>query len=160
MPSTKAPYTRKDNFWSKKRVENKMTIVEIADLIGENEKTVSCYFSGFLMPHDTSIKSLCELFSVDFETGKLEFQHAHTRYKAEHKATIKYTARKKKPGEINNIEDVFLNLYGVVSCSEFIDIYNTAVGRAREDIDLMGILYGKVDYKTFSKIIKMVKGEN
>lgn len=160
MPSTKAPYTMKDNFWSKKRVENKMTITEVAELIGESDKTVSAYFTGFLMPHDIAIKNLCELFSVDFETGKLEFQHAHKRYKAEHQRTLKYTARKKKPGEINNIEDVFLNLYGVVSCSEFIDIYNTAVGRAGEGIDLMGILYGKVDYKTFSKIIKMVKGEN
>lgn len=160
MPSTKSPYTMKDNFWSRKRVENKMTIAEIAELIGESDKTVSAYFTGFLMPHDNSIENLCELFSVDFATGKLEFQHAHRSYKAEHQRTLKYTARKKKPGEINNIEDVFLTLYGVVSCSEFIDIYNTAVGRAGEDIDLMGILYGKVDYKTFSKIIKMVKGEN
>lgn len=155
----KSPYARKDNFWSKKRVESGMTIKEVAEYLGESEKTVASYFSGFLMPHNASVKRICEMFDVDVSKGRLEFENAHTKYKAEHAPTLKYTARKKKPGEINNIEDVFLNLYGVVSCSEFIDIYNTTIGRASEDIDLMGILYGKVDYKTFSKILKLVKGD-
>lgn len=154
----KSPFARKDNFWSKTRVESKMTIREVAEYLGENEKTVACYFSGFMIPHDSSIKRICDLFDVEFSKGKLEFENAHSRYRSEHAPKLKYSARKKKPGEINNVEDVFLNLYGVVSCSEFIDIYNAATGRAEEDIDLMAILYGKVDYKTFSKIITMIKG--
>lgn len=154
----KSAFARKDNFWSKVRVENNVTIKEVATAIGQNEKIVAGYFSGYLMPHDAQIKGICELFDVSFSKGKLEFENAHSKYKSEHGAKLKYSAKKKKPGEINNVEDVFLNLYGVVSCSEFIDIYNAATGRAEEDIDLMAILYGKVDYKTFSKIITMIKG--
>lgn len=154
----KSPYARKDNFWSKTRVENKLTIAEVATAIGESEKIVASYFSGFLMPHDITVRRICDLFDVEFSKGKLEFENAHSKYKAEHKPTLKYSARKKKPGEINNVEDIFLNLYGLVSCSEFIDIYNAATGRADEEVDLMAILYGKVDYKTFSKIISMIKG--
>lgn len=154
----KSAYARKDNFWSKTRVENNVTLKEVAVAIGQNEKIVASYFSGFLMPHDAQIKGICDLFDVPFSKGKLEFENAHSKYKAEHGAKLKYSAKKKKPGEINNVEDIFLNLYGLVSCSEFIDIYNAATGRAEEDIDLMAILYGKVDYKTFSKIINMIKG--
>lgn len=154
----KSAFTKKDNFWSKTRVENNLIIKDVATAIGEDEKLVASYFSGFLMPHDASIKRICDLFDITFSKGKLEFENAHSKYKAEHGAKLKYSAKKKKPGEINNVEDVFLNLYGVVSCSEFIDIYNAVTGRAEEDIDLMGILYGKVDYKTFSKIITMIKG--
>lgn len=155
---SKAPYARKDNFWSKKRVDNKLTVAEVASAIGENDKTVSAYFTGLLMPHDATVRRMCDLFDIEFSKGKLEFENAHSKYKAEHSPSLKFSARQKKPGEINNIEDVFLTLYGLVSCAEFIDIYNTAIGRADEGIDLMAILYGKVDYKTFSKIITMVKG--
>ena len=155
--ATKSAFARKDNFWSKLRVKNNVTVREVATMLGANEKTVSGYFTGFLMPDDTTIKRICELFDVDFSNGKLEFQHAHTRYKAEHKPTLKYSAKKKKIGEINNIEDIFLTLYGVVSCAEFIDIYNTAIGKKSDNIDIMGILYGKVDYKTFNKIITMLR---
>ena len=156
---SKAPYARKDNFWSKTRVESKLTIKEVAQVLGEDEKRVALYFSGQVMPHEASIRRMCDLFDVDFSYGKLEFENAHSKYKSEHHIPVKYSAKKKKPGEINNVEDVLTSLYGVVSCSEFIDIYNVATGRAGEDIDVMAILYGKIDdYKTFSKITHMITG--
>ena len=156
-----SPYARKDTFWNKVRVEKNLTTKEIGEIIGQNDKTVSAYFTGLLMPKDYTVKALCDLFDVDYTTGHLEFQHAHQKYRAEHNPKLKYSSRDKKntpkPKIINSAEDVLESVYGVLTCKEFLDIYSVIIGNGG-DIDAMRILYRKVDYDVYNKINKIIGG--
>ena len=154
-------YAKKDNFWSKQRVEKGMTLREIAELLGSDEKRVGAYFSGFIMPSKQTIKELCDLFGVDFKKGDLEFQHAHRQWKAEHGKKVSYSASPRRKKDIENAEDVLESLYGNLSCKEFLDIYNAMIGNADDTVNPLAILYHKVDdYETYRKIIKIIKGED
>lgn len=152
-------YAKKDTFWNKQRVDKGLTTKEIGEITGINAKNISAYFTGFLMPDEQTIRTICELFDVDYHTGNLEFQHAHRQYKAENNTTVKYSAKKKRNGQIDTVEDVLECLYGVLSCQEFIDIYNAITGTADDTVNPLAILYHKVDdYETFYKIVKIIKG--
>ena len=159
----RSPYTRKDTFWSKQRIEKRMTIKEIADTIGLPEKKVGGYFTGMLMPSEQTIRDLCELFDVDYHTGNLEFQHAHRNWRAEHGATLKYTSKRGRKKSISSAEDILETLYGTLSCHEFIDIYNVIRGEASAKVNPMKILYQKVDFDTYTAITDLIsntkKGE-
>ena len=152
----KSPYARKDTFWSKQRVEKRMTIKEIAETIGLPEKQVGAYFTGMLMPKEQTIRDLCELFDVDYHTGNLEFQHAHRNWRAEHGAPLKYSAKRGRKKSITSAEDILETLYQVLSCSEFIDIYNVIRGSASANVNPMRILYNKVDYDTYTAITEIL----
>ena len=154
-------HTFKDNFWSKLRVERNLTTKEIADYLGEGEKKTSAYFTGFLLPDDNTIRQLCDLFDVDFNTGNLEFQHAHRQYVAEHKRTLKSSAKTttKQNKAINTVDDVIESLYGNLSCKEFIDIYELVKGNGSSDIDPRRIIYNKVDYDTYNRINDIMSKE-
>ena len=89
---TKAPHTFKDNFWSKQRVEKGMTIREIAEFLGKGDTQVGMYFSGQQMPGEYVIRTLCELFDVEYNKGELEFQHAHRAWKADHERVLVHSA--------------------------------------------------------------------
>lgn len=157
MSRKKAPHTFKDNFWSTERVKKGLSIKEIAELIGRGESQTGMFFSGQAMPSDTVIKELCDLFSIPFNDGQLAFQHAHRNWKAEHEnKTLKTSAKKRKTHTISTVEDVLESLYSVLSCSEFLVIYNAICGNADKTIDPFAILYNKVDYKTFNKIKEIV----
>ena len=150
---TKA-HTFKDNFWSKLRVERNLTVKEVAEYLGENEKKTSAYFTGFILPNDNAIRQLCDLFDVDYGAGNLEFQHAHRQYVAEHKRTLKSSAKAtgKKNKTINTVDDVIESLYGNLSCKEFIAIYDLIKGNESSDVDPRRIIYNKVDYDTYNRI--------
>lgn len=155
-------YAKKDTFWNKQRVEKGLTLKEISELVGEKEKTVSAYFTGFLMPSDSTIKTLCDLFDVDFHTGNLEFQHAHKQYKAEHDLSLKYssTQKSKKKNITPNItsdEDILDALYGVLPRKEFLDIYKALYIAVDDSVDYRRILYNAVDYDTYCKINKVIE---
>lgn len=153
-------YAKKDTFWNKQRVDKGLTTKEISEITGINEKNISAYFTGFLMPNEQTIRILCDLFDVDFRTGNLEFQHAHRQYKGEHNITAKYSSKKKKSGQIDTVEDVLERLYGTLSCSEFIAIYCVLTGTADETINPLKILYHKIDdYETYEKITQIIKGK-
>lgn len=162
---SKSAFARKDTFWNKLRVEKGLTTKEISELINEDDKKVSAYFTGFLLPNDQIIKELCELFDVDYNTGNLEFQHAHRQYRAEHNCTLKYSSKsekahlgKKHKRQLNTVEDILESLYTVLSCSEFLGIYNALTGSADESIDPFAIIYNKVDYDTYKKIEAIING--
>lgn len=156
----KSAYARKDTFWNKQRVEKGLTAKDIGELTGISEKTISAYFTGFLMPDEQAIRTICDLFEVDFKTGSLEFQHAHRQYKAEHNAPLKYSAKRKRNGQIDTVEDVLERLYGTLSCSEFIAIYCVLTGTADETVNPLKILYHKIeDYETYEKITQIIKGK-
>lgn len=160
----KSAFARKDTFWNKLRVEKGLTTKEIGELINEDGKKISAYFTGFLMPEENVIRELCDLFDIDYHTGNLEFQHAHRQYKAEHHCTLKYSSRpvkvhlgKKHKRQLNTIEDILESLYAVLSCSEFLSIYNALIGSSDGSIDPFAIIYNKVDYDTYKKIEEIIK---
>lgn len=87
--------TFKDTFWSKKRVENDITVVELANYLNRSRAITGAYLTGFAMPDNDVIKALCNFFDVDLFEGKKEFENAHKRYFAEHNRTLKARATKK-----------------------------------------------------------------
>jgi transcriptional regulator with XRE-family HTH domain len=151
-------YAKKDTFWNKQRVEKGLTLKEISELVGEKEKTVSAYFTGFCMPSESTIRTLCDLFDVDFHTGSLEFQHAHKQYKAEHDLSLKYSSKKKsKKKDITSDEDILDALYGVLPRKEFLDVYKALYIAVDDSIDYRRILYNAVDYDTYCKINQVIE---
>lgn len=151
-------YAKKDTFWNKQRVDKGLTIKEISELIGEKEKTVSAYFTGFLMPSESTIRTLCDLFDVDFHTGNLEFQHAHKQYRAEHDLSLKYSSKQEsKKKDITSDEDILDALYGVLPRKEFLDIYKALYIAVDDSVDYRRILYNAVDYDTYCKINKVIE---
>ena len=153
-----AAFARKSNFWSEQRVKHELKIGEVASMLGLGEKIMGMYFSGQSMPSDDVVKQICDMFDVPFEKGQLEFQHAHNTWKAEHSATLTYSSKKKKkikPANINTIEDVLKVLYGELSCADFIAIYDFIKMDNVTGIDPLEILYGKVDFETYQKIIEL-----
>lgn len=155
--SKKAPHTFKDNFWSTERVKKGLSIKEIAELIGRGESQTGMFFSGQAMPSDTVIRELCDLFSIPFNDGQIAFQHAHREWKAEHSnKTLKTSAKKRKTRTISTVEDVLESLYGVLSCSEFLTIYNAILGDSDASVDPFKIIYNRIDYTTYKKIEEIV----
>lgn len=151
-------YAKKDTFWNKQRVDKGLTLKEISELIGEKEKTVSAYFTGFLMPCESTVRTLCDLFDVDFHTGNLEFQHAHKQYTAEHDLSLKYSSKQgSKKKNITSDEDILDALYGVLPRKEFLDIYKALYIVVDESVDYRRILYNTVDYDTYCTIIKVIE---
>lgn len=163
MSNHRKAFTFKDTFWSKLRIEKDLSLQDIADIVGLSDASIGQYFSGATIPPDRTLMDICDLFDVDYETGRLEFERANRAWKAEHDKTLKYSARvpyqkKRKAPEhkdISNAEDVLNAIYSKVSCSDFVAIYNLIMGNTT-DVDPLEILYGKVDYDTYYKIIKII----
>lgn len=177
----KVALTYKDNFWSKKRVENNMTANDIAELLGIKVKTASAYFTGQSMPSDDLIKDLCDYFEVDFISGKREFDIAHKKYDALHKRELKLSAKTKKKieeakkeepawdDEQTPVEKVAEEIAEVVAIKT--DKVMEAVYKKlcyedykalmrfvvlNENADIEKWLYTKVDYDTFKEIEKIL----
>ena len=163
MSNHRKAFTFKDTFWSKLRIEKDLSLQDIADIVGLSDSSIGQYFSGATVPPDRTLMDICDLFDVDYETGRLEFERANRAWRAEHDKTLKYSARvpyQKKSDKpdtkgVSNVEDVLNAIYGKISCSDFIAIYNLIMGQT-VDIDPLEILYGKVDYDTYYKIIKII----
>lgn len=168
-----APYARKATFWNKKRIESKFTLKEISQLIHKHESITGMYFSGQLLPPDSVISELCDLFEVDYNTGNLEFQHAHRDWKADHHAPLAYSAKEKvasvdttsqsadSVATIESVavtvkaEDILSKLYGVLSCADFLRVYDSFINGQSVN-NLAELIYGKFDYATYNKILETV----
>lgn len=175
----KCAITYKDNFWSKKRVEQNVNVKEIALLLDAKYQTVSAYFTGQLVPHEDQIKTLCEYFDVDLIEGTREFHKAHRAYDATHKRTLVLSAKTKKkieqakkpepswedePTPIEKVaqeikerqDKIFGAVYGKVSYREYTDLMEQVI-LDEGDFDLAKWLYNRVDYETFNSIIKSLE---
>ena len=164
----KVPRTSKENFWSKERVKQNLTIKEVADALGiKSEKIVGMWFTGQVMPADYRIKEMCELFGIDLVEGQLAFQKANMEWTAEHGKKTKYRGVNKnakhpvsKPetfDKVNNIAEVILTIYGKISCEAFLNVYNAITDGKPGDCDIERILYSKVDFDTYQQIVAIMK---
>lgn len=154
--------TYKDNFWSKTRVDNNVRLDEIADLLGVARTTAGAYFTGFLMPHEEQIETLCEFFDVDLRVGTREFDKMHKAYDVDEKKTLKYSAKSKtKQIDIDTvIKSADADLTPQIEPETVPEIKsdNDIKSPSPEATDVLRILYGKCDYDTFRSIEAMLKG--
>ena len=175
----------KDNYWSRKRVENGVKIIEVANLLGCKRSTAGAYFTGLLMPPDRDIETLCDWFGVDFTRGKSEFNKAHKAYDAELKRKLCISARKPKvnttkkevepkaveqkevakvekaetatnTNKVCDVMEICKLVYGRVGCEEYNQIYNTVKANGNIPLDLV---YGKVDRITYELIRDIQNGK-
>ena len=177
MANKKAALTYKDNFWSKKRVEQNTTMSEIAELLDINVKTASSYFTGQECPHEDQIKTLCEFFGVDLILGTREFINANKQYDATHNRVLQVSARKPKvtrekkiykKTEDKRVEDVkippmtvtgFVDnrsrverlVYGILGYDDFQTFRECLFDGAG---DPLKVVYGKVDIDVFKAVEK------
>lgn len=165
----KKSFAKKDNFWNKLRAEKGIKIREVADFLHRGEGVVGMYFSGQLMPDDNAVKVLCDFFDVDFNKGVLEFQHAHKSWKAEHHATVKYrpassdTELTKTESTTSGqpvVEEILKTLYGVLSCEDFVSVYNYLVSGTTPDVNIGELIYGKLNRTTYHKILGMLNNSD
>ena len=167
--------TFKDTFWCKKRVEGNFKVTELAELIGCSRATMGAYLTGFLMPSDSVIQTLCELFGVEFIKGKREFIKAHKSYDVEHKRTLKARGEHKEPVRELEVEEPktevvqeksVMNdtekmgaILRLVYSSRKLD-YDTFCKLSQMSFDrLKETVYSKVDYAVYTTIENIIDGK-
>lgn len=156
----KCAITYKDNFWSKTRVDNNVRLREIGDLLGVSRATAGAYFTGFIMPSEDKIETLCEFFDVDLRIGTREFDKIHKAYDTEEKKTLKYSAKSKqididtviKSADADNTPQIEPDTVPEIKSD------NDIKSPSPETTDVLRLLYGKCDYDTFRSIEAMLKG--
>lgn len=70
-----------NTFWSNKRVENKLSIGDLADLLNASYTQASKYLTGQVVPNATMRRKICTLFDVPYDIGEQEFINAHNLWK-------------------------------------------------------------------------------
>ena len=164
----------KDNFWCKKRVEANITLKEVAELLKCKQSTAGAYFTGFLMPSEEDIKTLCDFFGVDVIEGTREFVNTHKKYDTEQKLTLKYNSRPEKPEKtirVNEPEEVKPNDTKERDYTEVIklayDTHTLSFEEYNQFIDMLmcnygdpiSFVYGKIELKAFKEIERLLEGE-
>lgn len=183
----RSPHTFKDNFWSRKRVECNMKVTEVGEAIDQPYKRVGQYFTGQTLPDDDIIHALCDLFDVDFVTGKQEFINANKIWVGEHdkdlisgkivnrpkkSAANKPTKKKKsiaekpepekidnptKPLDADTIDYIATKIYGKVDYQEFFRIIDL-LSLGTELSKLLDMVYGRVDFNVFMLLDDLSRG--
>jgi len=153
-------YAKKDTFWNRVRAEKGIKIKEVAEFLHRPEGSVGMYFSGQVMPNENTIRTLCDFFDVEFDKGVLEFQHANRNWKAEHNAKLQYRSNTPVaiPEMTTHVEEILKTLYGVISCEDFVAIYNHLISGSATNFDVEELIYGKFDYATYCKIRDILRG--
>lgn len=164
--SKRRPRTFKDTFWCRKRVEQNITVQEIADAVHLSTGIVGMYLTGQRMPTDETIKQLCDLFDVNFLEGKSEFVKAYKLWDSEPHRVVKYrseqqvtktpketidTSMAKKPQNVP--ESVLEVLYGKLPQKAF----KAILEGTESEIDPLEYLYDKVDFDDYMKIYNAMK---
>lgn len=177
--------TFSNNFWSKKRVEQNITMKEIAELLGIKVKTASSYFTGQALPPESLIMKLCDFFDVDTIEGEREFINAHKAYDAMHKRTLILSAKTqskiKEATKISTDRTPTLEEEPTLAEQVAKEIYEKEEQRKdklfevvygkldcwkafkefailiNRNADVREWLYGKVDFDTYEKVKKILE---
>lgn len=136
------------NFWNEIRVEKNIRYKDLAELFPNyrSQTTVAWWFSGQLMPKDNQIKTLCDLFDVDFETGKAEFEKAHAVWESTHHCGERISTGESERTNYAPRGDGNASMMVTEGASDA-KMHNT---------DIFALIYGKVDYPLFRKFCELV----
>ena len=137
----------KDTYWNKLRVERGYKLKELAEVLDMNLGTLGAFFTGQSMPKDETIKAICDLFGIDFGTGKLAFEHAHRAWDAEHKRT--YRLPPNKDGK-STVQDI--HAQEVLAVAEQ---FNQKVERSG-DVDIK-VVADPIDYSLLERADKVLE---
>ena len=171
MVEGKGVKTFKDNFWSRKRVEAKITIKELADALNIQKGTLGAYFTGCLMPKEDTIHALCDWFNVDYIEGEREFRKAwkaydpqrngktvvisvHTKETTDtHKDKTEDIEEERKMTDVEKLDAIARLLYKKVSYDEFCKLREMPFDKILETA------YNRVDYTVFRLIENIINGK-
>ena len=163
--STNMVHAFRDNFWSRKRVEAKFTIDDIAKYLGKSRAATGMYFTGQIMPPQDCIKLLCSLFGVDELEGEREFRKAVKAYDllvAPKKAELTCNtepvveeddAQMEFESIVEPNNDIFKLVYGKLSFEEF----NTFFDLVAKGSNPLELIYGKVSFDEYKAIADVLK---
>jgi transcriptional regulator with XRE-family HTH domain len=158
-------YIKIKNFWNSVLSDNNCTQLQVADLLGTKKSTTSAYFSGFIMPKDDVIRTLCDYFNVDFDTGRSEFRKAYDAWGVSHsdrymksgdfaythiKKSVSSPKKSKKAVSTELKFDIYKYariLYKKLSFNDYIGIYDC---KSHEDV--LRLIYDKVNFDIFVEI--------
>jgi transcriptional regulator with XRE-family HTH domain len=149
----------KDNFWSRLRVERGIKIVELANLLGYSDSAVGTWFTGQIIPKPKVINDLCSFFDVDINDGTREFILAHREWKAQHSrpSVVKNpeATREKHVEVLKSADDLLSMLYGKVGYDTFNKIVDI-VSNNSDNADILSCVYGSVSYDEYKMIIDFI----
>lgn len=160
----------KVNFWNKLRVDHHLRYIDLAEKLGGSESRWGAYFSGQTMPNPTSVRQLCDLFEVDYDTGYQEFAKAHAVWSSSAHSQRRYitnghpeTSAKITSSTPDDIRpdtqvkihpDVLAILYGNIQYDVFVNIQNMVADSKVENIP--ELIYGKISYEDYCKILELL----
>lgn len=77
---------KKNTFWNELRVKNNYTYKDLADTLNASIGNVGNWFSGRIVPTEKRTRDICDLFGVDYDTGRAEFIKANKSWKSDWKS--------------------------------------------------------------------------
>lgn len=184
-PSKSERISHYDNFWTHKRDDLNLTIIDIKNLTGLNrdKTTIAKYFTGELIPDNQTIKIFCDTFDVPFEEGKAGFVSGHDKWVAIRNG-VKTAEITPKVNEMNTAVSTTITptqkaevtktplgvslknnpiaklIYEKVSFDEFCEILDAVDGITDNSGSIPEMVYGKVDFDVFNVIYELVEGKN
>ena len=156
--STVRPHN-KINFWLHKISGQGISVKELAIFLDKPYSTVKAYFSGFVMPSDAIIITLCKKFNVDFDRAYQEFQKIHEFWGYSHRDSYVKSGNSYKPlqksapqptphsGEAKS--ECLKYLYGKLAYADFNQIIPTEISEK----DVLRLSYNKVSYQDFMGLL-------
>ena len=156
-----------NNFWKCKLQASGKTFKDVVKDTGLGYSSVQTYFRGFAMPSDTAIKTLCDYFSVDFDTGRTEFENIYKAWGENNPDFIAYgNTYRRKSGESKSVSrstevakltepatsDIELSSIKA-ECSNASYVVYTITEQADE---ILKQLYNKLSYAEFKNVAKQL----
>lgn len=156
-----------NNFWKCKLQAAGKTFKDVVKDTGLGYSSVQMYFRGFVMPSDTAIKTLCDYFSVDFDTGRTEFENIYKAWGENNPDFIAHSnTYRRKSGESKSVSqstevakltepatsDIELSSIKA-ECSNASYVVYTITEQADE---ILKQLYNKLSYAEFKNVAKQL----
>lgn len=161
--SKRRPRTFKDTFWCRKRVEQNITVQEIADAVHLSTGIVGMYLTGQRMPTDATIKQICDLFDVDFLEGKSEFTKACKLWDSEPHRVVKYRSESNPNGTVveGKVEAWYDEDGYQLQNSTPKGTTDTSMAKKPQNVpeSVLEVLYGKLPQKAFRAILEGTESE-
>jgi transcriptional regulator with XRE-family HTH domain len=156
MSSNKPRFSQR-TWWSEQRVQKNLSLQKLSELSGIEYSSLSKYLTGQVVPNLSAITKLCDIFKVNYDVGKKEFEKAHKVWLANHKKKVNslIPTEKAVEEEAEESDNILKILYRKLSYEDFMEIYEKAEGGT----PTLRFLYDKVDFDTFFKIKEVLEKE-